>query len=230
MFKTELHCHSADISGCATVSVTDIVERYTKEGYSSLVLANHFKSGTMAEQNCKSYEEFVERYVLGYEKLKKEAEGKLNILFGVELRFDKNRNDYLLFGATPEFLLSCPSMFTMTPRGFSRYARERGVLFVQAHPFRDDMTVVNPEYLDGVEVFNGHTGHDSRNDIAEAFAEKYSLLQTSGSDYHHTENAVAGGIITDFEIKTMDELVGVIKAGNYDLIKNQLLTEKKKES
>ena len=40
-FKTELHCHSKDISPCSHQDVDGIVEKYTGSGYSSLVLANH---------------------------------------------------------------------------------------------------------------------------------------------------------------------------------------------
>ncbi len=219
MFKTELHCHSTDISRCASATVSDIIDTYTEAGYSSLVLANHFKTGTMQEQGCRSYAEFVERYVWGYEKLKRAAEGRLNILFGVELRFNENRNDYLLFGATPEFLLGREDMFEMTPASFSSYARECGVLFVQAHPFRNEMEIVNPKYLDGVEVFNGNVGHDSfRNELTEAWADRYSLIRTSGSDYHHKKNFADGGISTGSEIKTMDELVSVLRSGEYELI------------
>ncbi len=218
MFKTELHCHSSDISGCATADVNNIVERYVEAGYSSLVLANHFKTGTMAEQGITDYAEFVERYVWGYEKLKKVAEGRLNILFGAELRFDENINDYLLFGATPEFLLGREDMFKMTPKSFSSYARECGVIFVQAHPFRNGMKVVDPRYLDGIEIFNGHIGHDSRNEIAAEWASRFSLLKTSGSDYHHPNHFPDGGILTESEIKTTEELVSVLRSGKYELI------------
>lgn len=35
------------------------------------------------------------------------------------------------------------------------------MLFYQAHPFRNSMKITNPELLDGIEVYNGHPGHDS---------------------------------------------------------------------
>ncbi len=218
MFKTELHCHSADISGCATASVEEIIDTYTQAGYSSLVLANHFKTGTMAELGSESYSAFVEEYIKGYLKLKEAAEGRLNILFGVELRFDENCNDYLLYGATKDFLLGCPDMFKMTPKSFSEYARKNGVLFVQAHPFRKGMTVVEPRYLDGLEVFNGHIGHDSRNEMALERAKSFSLIKTSGSDFHHASHYACGGIMTESQIKTMDELVFTLKSGRYELL------------
>ena len=40
-FKTELHCHSRDISPCSHQDVDGIVEKYTGSGYATLDLANH---------------------------------------------------------------------------------------------------------------------------------------------------------------------------------------------
>ena len=220
MFKTELHCHSLDISNCARVSTTDIITKFTEAGYTTLVLANHFNYDTMKSRNAESWEDFIDKFVGAYEKLKKEAEGKLNILLGAELRFNENCNDYLLFGVTKEFLLSIPQVFDLNPDAFSKIARENGVLFVQAHPFRNWMTVIRPDFLDGVEVFNGHKGHDSRNEIAEAWADKFSLIKTSGTDFHYNHAPANGGILTEVEITSMEQLVEILKSGSYQLLRD----------
>ena len=220
MFKTELHCHSLEISECARVNNSDIVRKYTEAGYTTLVLSNHFNYGTMKYNKAESWEDFIDKYVGAYENLKKEAEGKLNILLGAELRFKENVNDYLLFGITKEFLLSIPNVFDLKPESFCKIARENGVLFVQAHPFRNSMTVIRPDFLDGVEIFNGHFGHDSRNDIAELWASKFSLIKTSGTDFHYNDSPANGGILTEEEITSMDQLVSILKSGKYELIRN----------
>ena len=170
MFKTELHCHSSEISECARVNVDDIIKKYTEAGYNTLVLANHLNRGTMRFQKTESWQEFVEKYWSAYELLKEKANGKINILPGAELRFEENINDYLLFGITKEFLLKYDNMLELNPEKFHKIAKENGVLFIQAHPFRNRMTVVAPWNLDGVEVYNGHKDHDSRNEIAYAWA------------------------------------------------------------
>ena len=79
------------------------------------------------------------------------------------------------------------------------------------------MTVIRPDVLDGVEVFNGHFGHDSRNDIANMWADKFNLIKTSGTDFHYITSPANGGIFTEKEITTMDELVETLKSGNYTL-------------
>lgn len=220
MFKTELHCHSSEISECARVNVDDIIKKYTEAGYSTLVLANHLNRGTMRFQKTESWQEFVGKYWSAYELLKEKANGKINILPGAELRFEENINDYLLFGITKEFLLKYDNMLELNPEKFHKIAKENGVLFIQAHPFRNRMTVVAPWNLDGVEVYNGHKDHDSRNEIAYAWAEKYNLIKTSGTDFHYNDTPANAGILTDFEIKDLDTLVKTLKEGNYTLIKD----------
>lgn len=217
MFKTELHCHSNDISQCARVNTKEIIDTFVNGGYSTLVLANHLNKYTMDVVCPNDWEGFVNKYYDAYEKLKNDAKGKLNILFGAELRFNENCNDYLLFGLTKEFLLAHSEIFTLNPEGFHKLAQENGILFIQAHPFRNGMTVIYPGHLDGVEVFNGHMGHDSRNDIATQWAEKFNLIKTSGTDYHYITSPANGGIFTENEITKMSQLVEILKSGNYKL-------------
>ena len=96
--------------------------------------------------------------------------------------------------------------------------KNNGIL-IQAHPFRDSMTVTNPKAIDGVEVFNGHMGHDSRNEIAELWAEKYNLIKTSGTDFHYNHVPANAGIVTECEITSMALLVKTLRSGDYTLIK-----------
>ena len=41
-YRTELHAHTAPASGCGKVAARDVVEIYSKCGYHSIVIANHF--------------------------------------------------------------------------------------------------------------------------------------------------------------------------------------------
>ncbi len=220
-FKTELHCHSNDISFCAKVDTKTIIDKFVSAGYSTLVLANHFIEHMVEPHGCHSWDEWIDKYLWAYEKLKKEGEGKINILLGMELRFNNNNNDYLVFGISEKFLRDNPDFYKLDIWKFHDLAKENGLIVVQAHPFRDGMTVTHPHAVDGVEVFNGHGGHDSRNDIADAWADKFGLIKTSGTDFHYDYAPANAGIITDFEIKDMDTLVETLKSGNYKLIKGE---------
>ncbi len=229
MYKTELHCHSSDISRCASATCRDIVEAYVSAGYSTLVLTNHLNRGTMHRHGFHGREEwpaFVEKYWGAYEALGEEAGGRLHILPGAELRFNAapeigDINDYLLFGLTREFLFAHPDLFEMTPATFAPLAREAGVLFVQAHPLRNKMHIIPPVHLDGMEVFNGNPSHDSRNDLAVAFAARCGLLCTSGTDYHHATETPNGGIATAHEIRDAATLVRTLRQGTYELLSEE---------
>jgi predicted metal-dependent phosphoesterase TrpH len=219
MFKTELHCHSNDVSACARVDVDTIIKRFTEGGYSTIVLTNHLSIYTYDYLKPADWNDFIDKFVGGYTKLKKAAEGKLNVLLGMELRFKNNNNDYLVFGVTEEFLRANEDLLDMYPEKFHNICKENGYLFIQAHPFRNWMTVTPPDQVDGVEVFNGHRGHDSRNDIANMWAEKFNLIKTSGTDFHYADVPTNAGIKTEEEIKDINTLVSILKSGNYELIK-----------
>jgi predicted metal-dependent phosphoesterase TrpH len=219
MFKTELHCHSNDVSCCARIDAETIIDKYTSGGYSTVVLSNHLSIYTWDFLGCTSWNEFVDKFVAGYKNLKEKASGKLEILLGMELRFKNSNNDYLVFGVTEEFLREHENILELDPPAFHTVAKENGLLFIQAHPFRDWMTVTPPSCVDGVEVYNGHKGHDSRNEIAEAWADKYGLIKTSGTDLHYKDVPTNAGILTDEKITSMAQLIEVLKNGKYSLIK-----------
>ena len=215
-----MHCHSKSISQCARVSNEEIIEKFTEAGYTTLVLANHFTEGTQNNHGCQGdYQAFVTKFLNAYEDLKKDAEGKLTVLLAMELRFNENSNDYLVFGIDERFLRENEDIFDLNPEKFSKIARENGLLFVQAHPFRNTMQVVRPDFLDGVEVYNGHKGHDSRNEIANMWADKFGLIKTSGTDFHYNYAPANAGIKTEYEIKDMTALIKTLKEGTYELIK-----------
>ena len=92
---------------------------------------------------------------------------------------------------------------------------------MQAHPYRKFITRANPKYLDGVEVFNAKSTKEE-NDNALKWAEDNNIkIKTSGSDCHRKTGVALGGIITTEPIKTNDDLVRILKSGDYRLIKNQ---------
>ena len=218
-YKTELHCHSRDASGCSSESVEGIVEKYLKYGYTTVCLTNHFM-GFRDMENPAAWAADVDHKYAAYEKLVKAADGKLNILMGLEFRFSQSSNDYLVFGFDRDFLIKNGCwLFRMGVGRFTQLARENGILTIQAHPFRMGMVTTHPNEVDGIEVFNGHPGHNSNNDIAEAWAKKYGKIMTSGTDHHNPDHMPDGGILTDEPITSEKQLIEVLRSGNYDLIR-----------
>ena len=71
---------------------------------------------------------------------------------------------------------------------------------------------------DGIEGFNSHPRHDSRNDIAMAWAKKYDLQMISGSDAHRPQDVAISGIRTKEIVKTSEQLVEVLRNRDYEMI------------
>ncbi len=222
-YRTELHCHTAEASTCANETAEATVEKYIRHGYTTLVLTNHFTHGEM-EAHGLTYREEAERVRNAYLKAKEAAGDRLNVLFGAELCLSEARNDYLMFGVTPDFLLSHEDIFSMRLGQVHDLCHDNGILLIQAHPMRRNMQVIDPEDVDGYEVFNGDMDSDSQNDVALALATYLresgkTLIMTSGSDHHNPDHTPTGGIETDEPITSMDQLIAVLRSGEYELIR-----------
>ena len=215
-FKTELHAHTSEVSPCGHVTAPEVAERFIAEGYTSLVITNH-SCDYVIDTLKGSWQEKMDYYMYPYHLMREHAGDRLNVILGCELRFEGNINDYLIYGITEDFLRENPDLHKMSLRSFAPLARENGFLVVQAHPFRNEIQIVPPALLDGMETFNGTPSYDGRNSIADAWAKRYNLIRTSGSDFHNPDQHGTGGILTSAAIRTGEELVAVLKSGNYTL-------------
>ena len=215
-YLTELHCHTGEVSQCASIKNDELIDVYVGAGYTSLTITNHLSRFTFGEKNRDKYkgsdnwEEKIEFFLGGVTHAAEAAKGRLNILWGVELRSNTDNNDYLIHHVTKEFLLSHPTLLDEKVRIVAEWVRETGGLFCQAHPFRDNMKVKNHLLFDATEVYNGSNNHDSHNDLALVWAKRFDLTMLSGSDYHRLGPPPTGGILTDEPIRTNDELYDVL--------------------
>ncbi len=245
-FKTELHCHTKSVSHCAHDEPEHLVETYLAAGYTTIVVTDHLSDFTFKYMSQIGRDEGEYRYLpadfdrtifdrsdageatwddkisflmAGPAFLRKVADGRLTVLLGAELRLPDSANDYLLYGVTEEFLRANPDLNKCSVKQASLTCRASGVLMIQAHPFRNRMKIVEPDYLDGIEIYNGAHNHDSRNDFAEMWARRYNMIVTSGSDYHDDYHSPDAGILTEAPIRTSEELLSVLRSGNYELIR-----------
>ncbi len=213
MFKTELHLHTNGVSSCCDCPAEVAIERYLAAGYRTLVVTDHYHSYYLSQ--FPSHEEAVAHFVSGAERYRTLADGRMTVLSAIELRLDENCNDYLVYGVTPEFLSATPELTHLRRREAFAKLHEAGALIFQAHPFRNRMTVLPPDGLDGVEVFNAHNGHDSRNSLAYAYANLYGLAGIAGTDFHHLFNQPTAGILSDASIPDMPTLLTVLREKKY---------------
>ncbi len=216
-YKTEMHCHTSQVSCCASLSGKEQIKAYIDAGFDTVVITDHFSSSTYEHYHWEglSWKQRISHYLSGYEDAKKAAEDKIAVLLGMELRCRQNDNDYLVYGVTEDFLLKYNNdsfnLIDSDIETISKIVRDNGLMIFQAHPFRNHMTVTDPSLLDGIEVYNGCVRHRSRNDISEIWADKYNLLKTSGSDAHHIGDWARGGIITDEKITNNIQLIKELK-------------------
>lgn len=213
-FLYETHCHTSEVSICGKVAAKDVVENYIGAGYSGIVITDHFNRHTFHSRP----EDMAEYYMAGYRAAKAAAGNRLTVILGMELTFYENDNDYLVYGMTEDFIRQYPNMMELGLERFCALAHENGMVIFQAHPFRNRMTVMPPGLLDGVEVYNGNPRHDSRNDIARMWAEKYEKKMSSGSDYHQSEDLARGGIAVKEPLFDAADIVRVLMNGEAELI------------
>ena len=220
----ELHAHTSECDLAAHASGAELVRIYHAAGYSGMVITDHyfatFYKWFADELEGKSHREIMARRLKGYYEARNEGERLgFSVLPGAEVRFDRSPygiNDFLVFGCDEEFFLTAPRLNELTSLDELNALLPEHACVVLAHPFRVNMTVMDPTLLFGIEAHNGLT-EPFRNQMAEDYAARFGKALTSGSDCHHPTHACKGGIETDRIIRTPRDLTDVLKSGKYGL-------------
>ena len=223
MYRYELHSHTSECDRAAHLSAKELVHLYKDAGYDGMVITDHYielfyNIWFPEEVSGLTHEQQVARWLKGFRTAREEGEKiGFTVLPGAEVRFDGYPNDYLLYGLHEEFFFTVPRLNELKNIRELLALMPEGACVVQAHPFRDDMTVADPRGLFGIEVFNGGT-EKFRNDLARIYAEHYGLAMTSGSDIHGIDRLAKGGIMTPHRIRTPEDLSAVLRSGEYTMI------------
>jgi len=223
-YKYQLHTHTTPCSLCAGMTPTELVEGLLEGGYNGCVLTNHFLRGNTGIDRDLPWEEFVKQYELDYLACCKAAEDyDLDIIFGVE-EVVVDGLEILCYGVTPQMLYAHPELRDAGCKTWYDVMHSCGVLCIQAHPYRERWYIQNPgmlplDCIDGIEVYNSQNGKTD-NQKAEAFAKEHPhMILTAGADAHAGVDVCISGIETDRRIRDGRELVGVLKSGEYEIIK-----------
>ena len=222
-YKTELHCHTKEISACSSETGAEVAEKYIAHGYTTLVVTNHFEKWSFENRfPGDTWEKKLDYYYDAVDCVREAAGGRLNVLCGQELRLEGDPNDYLIFGADREAYYAVPHIFDLRIADVHSYLSDLGILVIQAHPFRFGMQLTHPSYVDGYEIANGHPGHHSHNDLAEQWARRfvdYHPIMTTGTDEHEPTHTPNGGILTQKPITSNEELLETLRSGEFELIR-----------
>ncbi|MBR3968947.1 MAG: PHP domain-containing protein [Clostridia bacterium] len=224
MYRYDLHIHTSECDKYAWVGGAEIVRRYKAAGYDGLVITDHYESKIFDwfknEIGTNNKENVIKRYLRGYYSARNEAEKiGFTVLCGAEVRFDNSINDYLVYGLEEQDFYQLPLLNKLQNIEELSTLLPKNALIVQAHPFRNNMTVCSPNNLFGIEGYNGCT-EKIRNEMAKMFANHYNKAITSGSDFHEISKLAKGGIITNEKINSQIDLVNVLKSGDYKIIEN----------
>lgn len=222
LYKFEMHVHTAECDKVAMVDGAEMVRMYAHEGYSGMVVTDHyfamFEERFFPEIQNVSHEDFVRRWLKGYYNARNEGEKiGFTVLSGAEVRLDSIINDYLVYGVEEDFFYKAPRLNRLSSVSELISALPDDAVVVQAHPFRNNMVICDPSPLFGIEAFNGGT-EDFRNEMAKTFAAHYNKPVTSGSDYHGKKHFASGGIATETKILTQKDLIKTLRNGNYKII------------
>lgn len=219
-YKYELHCHTGCVSRCGRVEPEEIAQLYIEKGYSGIVVTDHYSPMTFDPIGVVRPQKEVEFYLSGYRRMKAYAEKYANdftVLLGVELRHYFTANDYLIYGIDESFFYEGGNLLALSEKEVFRRCQEKGYLVYQAHPFRVGIRRCNPEYIHGVEVYNGKT-EEKLNKEAYQWALENNKLMCSGSDFHTYQNLAKGGIITTEKIYDNAKLLEVLKKQEFKRI------------
>lgn len=212
--KIELHAHTDESSGCGKMPAEELIGRFRGAGYDTIVITDHLVGKKGSAETLK---ERAEKWLKGYKNAVAAGERMgMNVLLGAEVRFASRPEDILIFGMKEEYAEWMYEVMDsdMEQAQFYGLMKEKGLLVVQAHPFRKGLNRLDQKYLDGSEVYNGNARHDNKHELAHEFglAGGEQFIKTSGSDAHQTMDVARGGVISDKAITNNEELVAFLTA------------------
>ncbi|MBR5520163.1 MAG: hypothetical protein IKU55_05550 [Clostridia bacterium] len=221
MYLFDTHVHTAGVSRCAHLTAEETVDIYADLGYSGFCVTNHYSEDTLYNDIQEpTWEKTIEVYQRGYYQAKEYgAKRGLTVLFGMEMHIsDYERNEYLVYGLTPEFVAANKDLWKYSLAELKGILEANNGMIFQAHPFRNNMVLSPAQYLDGIEAYNGNPRHNSRNDYAIMTAKTLGYGMVSGSDSHDPGDAGHGGLAFFECPKTEEDFVRILRSKRYALI------------
>jgi predicted metal-dependent phosphoesterase TrpH len=216
IYLYDTHVHTSEASACATGSGAEMVRAFASLGYSGIIVTDHFFNGNTAIPAWLPWEARVERFCRGYENALEEGRKiGLDVFFGWEYTFFGT--DFLTYGLDKEFLFDHPDILKWPLRQYLKTVRESGGFISHAHPFRQAFYISEirlfPDEVDAVEVYNASHVNPGFNEQALAYAKKHGLLQTSGSDAHHEDMIMGGGMAFSNRLSSINDFISTVRSG-----------------
>lgn len=179
----DLHAHSSAISPCCRIDAPEVLRRAQAAGLDGIVLTNHYQKSYIQNGDVQG---FVQRYLDEYACAEQSGRALgCKVFFGIEVTMELYPAVHMLiYGVDGAFLRAHPLLFDHTQEELYRLVHEYGGTLIQAHPFRNGAHVLDPAFLDGVEI-NCHPLYKlSYSAELTDIARQNGLALTCGGDYH----------------------------------------------
>ena len=196
----DLHAHSSGISHCCRIPYKQVLEQTLDNGMDGIILTNHYQKSYFKDG---SLDEFLEEYI--YEFVTAEKYGNeigCRVFFGIEVTMELYPKVHILiYGLEPDFLRKHPNLFDCSQKELYELVKSNNGVMVQAHPFRNGTTVLDTEFLDGIEINCHPLYKNSFSDEILRIAKEKGLIVTCGGDFHADTYRPKCGMYLPDEIK-----------------------------
>lgn len=215
-YKYETHCHTSEVSACASNTAEEIVKSYAKAGYSGVIITDHFFNGNCNIDAALPWKDKVDLFCIGYENAKKVGDRlNIDIFFGWEYNY--KGIEFLTYGLDKKFLLDNPDLLEWPLELYFDKVHEANGFLTHAHPFRERSYIKKirlfGKKIDAIEVFNSGNDKQIFNERALAYAQEFGLPQTAGSDTHNVKNLAGQGTYFPERLKSINEFIKYVKNG-----------------
>lgn len=205
----DLHGHTKGISRCCRLYAPEVLAAAMEAGLDGICLCNHYQMCYVPDGDALA---FAHRYIDEFRATRAIGEEMgVRVFFGIEVTMNRHRDEHILvYGVDEQFPLQYPALYELTQQELYERVHAAGGVMVQAHPMRKGKNLLmDPAYLDGVEV-NCHPKYDRT--YAEEMAElanSNNWILTCGGDYHADTHRVQCGVYLP------DHIADSVQLGQY---------------
>lgn len=206
----DLHAHSSGISKCCQINGREVLLVAKEKNIDGIILTNHYQKEYLINGDSI---EFARRYIKEYEYVKEAGkEIGIKVFFGIEVTLAKHSNIHvLIYGVNEEFVLKYSDIYDYTLDQLYKLVKENKGILVQAHPFRRENTLLDLNYLDGIEV-NCHPLYNGTYYLEIiSIANKNNKLVTCGGDYHADTYRPKCGVYFPNNVENIYDIVCYLK-------------------
>ncbi len=211
----ETHLHTIEGSACSNTPAVDYIDYMKELGYSGVIVTDHFFNGNSAIPRDLPWEQKIELYTRGYERMRYAAGDDFTVLFGVEYCF--SGDEFMIYGINKRWLMDNPDIMEKDRHSVYKAVHEAGAIMIQAHPYRErgylSAIHLTPDACDGAEVYNA-ANPDWQNALAYEYAKDNKLRMAAGSDIHNFRLEDMGGMSFPYPISTIKEFAQAFLAGD----------------